>query len=387
MQLDPSLENPLVFNGPATPSLAGLPAAKLARVKDVFQRQLAEGWHPGAQMVVVWRGQVVVDLADGLAQVRRRRPVLAETPFLTFSTSKPFSAMCLHRLLEAGQVELDAPIATYWPAFGCKGKETATVRHALLHQAGIPLRGLYIEALLCPNWDWVTRYVASLPAEFPPGTQTAYHLVNGGYLIGEVVRRVSGLPIEGYLRQHFLEPLGLRHSWLGLPYRQHARAAAVYAGSPDQREAVFFFSAPQVRRAVIPAASLNSTARDLAVFYQMLLNGGAYAGTRYLQSETIARATALHYDGYDRTFRGNTQWGLGFHLGCSAKSDQADTEPMGKGSSCRTYGHMGQGASAMAWADPDADLVFAFTCNRLLNWQLARARLKSLADAVWEMVA
>jgi CubicO group peptidase (beta-lactamase class C family) len=384
MPPNPSFDKPLVFTGQPVSAPAGLPAAKLERVVDVFARQLGEGLQPGAQLVVVWRGQVVMDLAAGLAQVRRRRPVLAETPFLTYSTSKPFAAMCLHRLVEAGQVELDAPIATYWPAFGCKGKEAATVRHALLHQAGIPLRGLYLEILLCPNWDWVTRYVASLEAEFPPGTQTAYHLLNFGYLVGEIVRRVSGLPIEVYLRQHFLEPLGLNHSWLGLPYRQQLHAASVYSGTPDQRDAAFFLSAPHIRRAVIPAASLNSTARDLAVFYQMLLNGGQYAGARYLQPETIARATALHYDGYDGTFHNQTQWALGFHLSGPALVDQADTRAMGKRSSCRTFGHMGQGASAIAWADPGAELVFAFTCNRLLSMQPARARLKMLADAVWE---
>jgi hypothetical protein len=84
---------------------------------------------------------------------------------------------------------------------------------------------------------------------------------------------------------------------------------------------------------------------------------------------------------------GRTRWGLGFHLGCLDHPGQADKEPMGKGSTCRTFGHMGQGATAMAWADPEAELVFAFTCNRLLNWQVGRLRLKRLADAVWEAIA
>ena len=384
MQPKLTCDEPLAFTGQPESPPAGLPAAKVARVVEIFERQLSSGLQPGAQLVVLWRGQVVVDLAAGLAQVRRRRPVSAETPFLTYSASKPFVAMCLHRLLEAGQVELDAPIATYWPEFGCRGKETATVRHALLHQAGIPLRGLIGEALLCSNWDKVTRYVAGLRAEFPPGTQTRYHFLSTGYIMAEVVRRVAGLPIEAYLRRHFLEPLGLRHSWLGLPSQQQSRAAAVYAGALDQLEVALFFSLPQVRRAVIPAASLNSTARDLAVFYQMLLNGGQYAGVRYLQPETIARATALGYDGYDGTFRGEARWALGFQLSGPVPVDHAETRPMGKGSTHRTFGHMGQGATAMAWADPDAELVFAFTCNRLISSRPGFARLKALADAVWE---
>ncbi len=387
MQTNLTWDEPLVYAGqPETPP-AGLSAAKVARVVEIFERQLASGLQPGAQLVVLRRGQVVVDLAAGLAQVGRGQPVLAETPFLTYSASKPFIAMCLHRLLEAGQVELDAPIATYWPEFGCRGKETATIRHALLHQAGIPLWGLISEALLCSNWDRVTRYVAGLRAEFPPGMQTRYHFLSAGYIMGEVVRRVSGLPIEAYLRRHFLEPLGLRHSWLGLPPEHQSRAAAVYSGALDQLEVALFFSLPLVRRAVIPAASLNSTARDLAVFYQMLLNGGQYAGMRCLQPETITRATSLGYDGYDGTFRGPARWALGFQLSGPMVVGQVETRPMGTGSTHRTFGHMGQGATAMAWADPDAELVFAFTCNRLLSSRPGFARLKALADAVWEILA
>ncbi len=384
MPPNPSLDKPLTFAGQRGSAQSGLPAARLARAVEIFERQLADGLQPGAQWVVTWRGQVLIDLAAGLAQVKRRRPVKPETPFMVFSVSKPFAAMCLHRLLEAGQVDLDAPIATYWPEFGCRGKESATVRHALLHQAGIPVRGLGGEAFLCTNWGCVTRFVAGLKAEFPPGTQTAYHLVNFGYLVGELVRRVSGLPIEVYLRRYFLEPLGLRHSWLGLPYREQVRAATLYSSAPHQRDAALIFAWPHIRRAVIPAASVNSTARDLAVFYQMLLNGGQYAGTRYLQPDTIARATALHYDGYDGTFRESTRWGLGFQLGGPTLVGNVDTQPMGKGSSPRTYGHMGQGASAITWADPDAQLVFAFTCNRLLSRPSAHARVKALADAVWD---
>jgi len=130
----------------------------------------------------------------------------ADTPFLTFSVSKAFTAMAVMRLVEEGKLELDAPIAHYWPEFVQGGKERATLRHTLLNQAGIPAPHLKRQIFLWPFWSLVARNVAHERALFPPGTQTAYHLVNFGFILGEVVRRVTGQPIDIFLRQTFFEP-------------------------------------------------------------------------------------------------------------------------------------------------------------------------------------
>jgi CubicO group peptidase (beta-lactamase class C family) len=285
---NPTVTVPITYGHEVAPSTAGMSEAGVRQIVEVFEGQLARGLHPGAQLVVLRHGQVVVDRAAGLANVRRSVPVMPDTPFLTFSCTKPFAGMCVHKLIEEGKVEWDAPVARYWPEFGCKGKETVTIRQTFLHQAGIPARGIYIQFLLWPSWRLVTRNVAGLPAEFLPGTKTAYHLVNAGFILGEVVRRVTGMPIQDYLRRTYFEPLGTRNSWLGLPRSESARAARLYCGSPDQRPAVLAFNLPPIRRAVVPAATLNSTARDMAVFYQMLINRGQYAGRRYLRPETVA---------------------------------------------------------------------------------------------------
>ncbi len=373
------------FTGETPPEAVAMRATGVQRIVQVFEGQIARGLHPGGQLVVLRRGQVVLDRAAGLAHVRRRLAAAPDTPLLCFSFGKMYTALCVHQLIEQGRLEWDAPIARYWPAFGCKGKESATVRHALLHQAGVPLRGLYCQVWLWPDWERVTRHVAALPAEYPPGTRTAYHLVNFGFILGEVVRRVSGRPVEAHLRQAFLEPLGLRDTSMGLPRAEWPRAGRVYAGHPGRLGTAWLFNRRATRGAVVPAGNLYSTARDTAVLLQMLLNGGEYAGRRYLQPETIAAATALGYEGYDATQGGQRRWGHGFHLGGQIPVPGELPSGMGRGSSARTFGHFGMGTS-MAWADPDAGLVVVFTCNRMLTPEGALARWCEISDAVWAAV-
>ncbi len=374
---NPTLTAPLDF------AQADNSSAAARHIREVFERQLAEGLHPGAQLVVAQNGRVVFDAAAGLADVRRRLPVTPDTPFLVYSVTKAFTAVCVHQLVEQGKIELDAPIATYWPEFGCKGKEAATVRHALLHQAGIPRRGLERQVFLWWNWDWITRSVARLPAEFAPGTQVAYHTVNYGFILGEVVRRVTGERIETRLRREFLQPLGMRNSFAGLPASQRPRAARVYCADPIQRGAAFLFNRRTIRRLFIPAASLNTTARDLAIFYQMLINGGQYAGRRYLKPETIAAATALSYEGADSTLGLPVRWAMGFTLGGISNLPGENILMMGRRSTERTFGHPGQGGCAFGWADPDSGVVFAFVNNCLQDQRTAHRRFQALADAVW----
>jgi CubicO group peptidase (beta-lactamase class C family) len=382
---NPTLQTRIDFAQEVNPAAVGMSPEGVEAVLATLHSQLERGLQIGAQLVVLRHGRVVVDRALGLA--RRRAwpfppmPVRADTPFLVFSTTKPFTAVCVHHLAEQGRLDLDAPVSRYWPEFGCRGKETATVRHTLAHQAGIPMGGFFRLAPRWPSWRWITRGVAGLKAEFPPGTQTAYHAVNGGFVLGEVVRRVSGLPIQEYLRVHFLEPLGLGDTSLGLSADQRKRAAGVYAAHPSQALPAWGFGAPPMRRAVIPAASLHTSARDLAIFFQMLVNRGVYNGQRYLQAETVRQATQLHYDGLDRTTKRPMRWALGFHLG-GMPVKRPKFHFFGAQGSAQTFGHAGQG-SCIAWGDFEHELVFAFTCNTLLHPLEAGLRWQALAEAVW----
>lgn len=372
---------PISFGAEVPAAEADLDEAGVRRISEIFEAQLGQ-YHPGAQLVILRHGRVVLDRAAGLAHRGRHRPVTADTPFFMFSIAKAFTAMGVHHLLEQGKLDWDTPIAAYWPEFGCHGKEKATIRHTLLHQAGIPARGMVAQVPLWPSWPLVTRNVARTKAEFEPGSQTAYHWVNYGFILGEVVRRVSGRSIDKYLEDVFFKPLGFKNSYLGLPWREQSRAAKLYAGYRDQASAVCVFNLPVIRHAVIPAATLHSSAREVAVFFQMLLNQGEYAGNRLLQRETIAAATALGYEGYDATVGKLIRWGYGFHLGGPEFTYGCG---MGYKSTVRTFGFFGQ-RSSMVWADQDADLVVVLACNQLLSSSESKTRWRVLSDAVWNAV-
>jgi CubicO group peptidase (beta-lactamase class C family) len=383
MMFNPSLDQPIIFQSEVNPTNVGMSSHGVNNIIKEFEFFYTQGLHPGAQLVILRYGQVVLDRVIGYSQPSRKHKIQPSTPFLVFSISKPFTAMCIHRMIEHGQLELDRPIAHYWPEFGCHAKETATVRHALLHQAGIPIRGLYTQVFLWPFWSAVTYQVANLKAEFPPGTRCAYHLVNFGFILGELVRRVSGSSIREYLYQNIILPLGLNDTRLGLTPDLRGREAGIYWGHVSQRSPALLFSLPPIRQAVVPAATLHSTARDLSIFFQMLLNGGRYAGIQHFAPKTIYAATALGYEGYDETIRTHMRWGMGFALGGSWEPGIKGGNLYGDCSSPRTFGHAGQ-ASSIVWADPDAQVVLAFTCNRLMDDQTVEQRYTRLANALWD---
>ena len=336
----------------------------------------------GAQLVVYHDGQKVVDLAGNAAG---RRIINEETPFLTFSVSKAFTAAAVWKLLEEGRLELDAPIGRYWSEFAQRGKESATIRQALLHQAGVPAPHLNRQVLLWPFRRLVTADLARTPAVFPPGTQTAYHIVNFGFILGEVVRRVTGLPVDQYLMQTYFEPMGLHNITMRLPFRDWMRTTPVFAASPAMRMTAWLFNRRTYRHALIPAAGLHSSANDLASFFQMLLDGGSWQGQRYLQPETIALAAKSHYNGFDSYVRTNMSWGLGLIMGNVANDSDPRKKSMGYGSSGETFSAFGMG-TCMVWADRKAGLVTAFTCDGMLDNAHVNQRWARISDAVWDGV-
>lgn len=374
---------PIDYSQGPDPAAAGMTASGIQRLDRLFERMVAEGLHPAAQMVVLRRGRVAFDRAIGAAC---GRPVTPATPFLAFSCAKAFTAAAVFKLVEEGRIELDAPVARYWPAFGVKGKQAATVRHVLLHQAGIPWRGTYRQIPLWPSWALLTRSVANLEAEYSPGEKNAYHALNYGIILGEVVRRVTGLPFEVYFERAFVRPLGLGNTWMKIPRGELRRSPRLYSGDPEQDNYVRLFNIPVFRRALNPSGSLHSTAREMAVFYQMLLDGGEYGGTRFLQPETIQEATAVAYKAWDVFLEREVIRGHGFQIAHNPPMEGEVGPVMGSGSTTRTFGHFGHRTN-MAWADPDSGLVVVFLCNRLLTYEGSRARYTELSNAVWEALA
>jgi CubicO group peptidase (beta-lactamase class C family) len=356
-------------------------AIALERLTREFDSQLVRGWHSAAQLILVHRGEVVLELSRGQSP---SGGVTAETPFLVFSIAKTLLALCVHHLADRRVIALDAPVGRYWPEFAGGGKDTCTVRHVLLHQSGLAARGLWRQLQPFSTWDRTCEWLERSRPAYPPGTDTAYQPLNYGFILGELLRRVSGSTPQEYLHNHFLGPMGLTiTTW--------TPSSAAIAASPriESRHAVlssWLFNRRYLRARIVPGFNLLSTARELAAIFVLLNQGGSYRGVRYLSPQAVREATALQFRGIDRTIRRETLWAMGFHLGGLKQEHAWRPGPaMGVRSSARTYGHCGH-LSSIAWADPDADLVFAFTCNGLLRSRDAALRWQRLADLAWAIV-
>lgn len=375
------------FSKEVDPKTVGMRPGAIDALAHTFETDITERhMHKAAQLVLLRHGQVVLDRALGVG--RHNRPIDQDTPFYNFSVSKPFTGMCVHKLIDEGRVKLDARVADYWPEFGCKGKEIATIRHVFLHQAGIPAPKQIQQVFDWNNWPRLMRTIAGYDAVFTPGSQTWYHQLNYGFILGEVVRRVTGKMIDEYFFENFAQPLGLQHTRLRADKEMLKVMPRLYSYSKEHDLNVTAFNL--FRGTLLPAASLASSARGLAVFFQMLLNGGKYDGRRLLKKETIKNATKLEYDGIDGSFGLRVQLGQGFFLGESLirpiPIGRVPLKIYGSRGSASTFGHLGLG-STMVWADWDADVVVAFTCNGLFDDGTAGPRWCGISDGVWNALA
>ena len=374
------------------PRSVDMDADAVARVVALFEAQHAAGLHPGAQLCVFRYGRCVLDRHIGVARRDGPVPVSADTLFLVFSTSKPFGAMCIHKLAEEGRLRLEDRVAEHWPEFARNGKEEATIDHVLTHRVGIPLGPRWFTPDLWADYDAGARAMEERVPRWPPGTAVGYHPLNYGWMVREIVRRVSGRKIGAYLRDEILDPLGIHDAYLGLPPEHDHRVAHHYAMSqpeiafkPDAAgdaagdaalPGIEIFNQPLVYRCEAPAANLIATARAIARFYVMLVNGGEMGGVRVLRAETIRRATSeAVFADPDRTLGIPTHWAYGFHLGGGRNN------PFGARSSLATFGHSGQGSS-IAWGDPARGVAYAYSTNGVADRITNTKRQAELADAV-----
>ncbi len=333
--------------------------AALSRAADLVTERGAS-----AQLVVLHRGEVVVDRTWG---------VPPEVPFLLFSAGKPFVAVLTHKLAAAGVLHLDDPVARHWPEFGAHGKGGITVRQVLQHRSGLPYaRSLVRDALACPSWSRSTRALAAATPHHAPGAAPAYHVISYGFLLGEVLQRATGEPLRELMRRELIEPLGLRHTHLGMPRDSWARRVPM-RGAAGPRQ--LLFNRRILREAVVPAATMTATARDLATFYQALLDGKVLA-----PAALTTMLTPSSEGETDRHFGRTIRWSEGFQLG-GPDGDPARVRALGRRTSPRAFGHNGSNA-CLAWADPDRDLVLAYVTNRLHPHGEASEHFCDLSDTI-----
>jgi CubicO group peptidase (beta-lactamase class C family) len=326
-------------------------------------------------------GELVVDLWGGHRDRARSEPFLRDTLVNVYSTTKGLTALALHRLVDEGKVDLDAPVARYWPEFAQAGKATLPVRYLLTHQAGLAALARTLPPGALFDWELMTRELAAQAPWWEPGKAHGYHALTFGWLIGEVVRRVRGQRIGDVVRDEIARPLGAEFE-IGFGPELDARVSPLHQGpihppqagvefdllravqeNPEGLLAKAFANPPVLepglvntrawRAAEIPGANGHSNAHSLARIYAPLANGGSAFGVRLLSREAIDRARAEHVNGKDEVLPLATRIGLGFFL-------PSESEPLGPNP--RAFGHGGAGGS-YSHADPEHRLSFGYAMN------------------------
>jgi CubicO group peptidase (beta-lactamase class C family) len=375
---------------------------RFAAVREAFAEGFRSRHEIGAAVAVVCDGRSVVDLWAGHADLARTQAWQRDTIVNIYSCTKAMTALCAHQLVERGQLDLDAPVARYWPEFGQAEKERIPVRWLLSHRAALPAlkEVLPLEALY--DWDAMCTALAAQTPWWEPGTAHGYHAVTFGWLVGEVVRRISGRSLGTYFRDEIARPLGL-DLHIGLPDAEHRRVAQmsdiptdqidpdaiglaqVILSDPQSMAALAFVNPPSMalgpnnpewRRAEIPGANGHGAARDLARVYGALARGGTIDGVRVLQPESIARCASEQSHGADLVLQIKTRFGLGVMLPQNRPDARFGPSP-------NAFGHPGAGG-ALGFADPDGRIGFGYTPNRLGPHILLDPRATALIDAVYE---
>ena len=347
----------------------------VGKVENLFQQQIEQGLHPGAALAVYRYGQPVLDLCGGEADRDLGWPVADDTMFVLYSSTKPMAAACLHILWERGLLAWDDAVAKYWPEFAQNGKGGVTIRHILTHQGGFPQTPDELTWDKWRDWNAVVKAMEGATPEFEPGTAMAYHPINFGWVIAEIVQRIDGRPFSTFFREELTGPLGMNDTYVGLPPSLEARVSRIYAmEDADRPETVNTFNRTEVHEAVVPAACGIASASNLARFYAMLERGGALDGAQVLKPETVAEVTKFQLEGDDRSLGRYVYRCLGMFLG---------SETMGKSRTddLRSFGHGGAGTS-LGWADPDSGLAMAYITNGFRGADSNNARLAAISQAV-----
>lgn len=382
------------------PRAVDVAPASIAAIWHAVERLYRSGIHPAIQLCVRRHGQVLIDRAIGHASGNgpddprhvRKVPATSATPFNIYSASKAVTAMIIHLLDQRRLVHLNDPVCEYIPEFGQHGKEAITLQHVLTHRAGIP--NLPPAVMRLETLDDEAQILGLLCEAKPvwrPGRRLAYHAITGGFILGEVVKRVTGKPIRTVLKHEILQPLGFRWMNYGVAPRDVPKVALAYQtglpvlpplstvleralGVPMER-AVALTNDPRYLTAVVPSGNVVATANELSRFYQLLLNGGTLDGVSIFEPRTIRRATQEHsYLEFDLTLVLPLRYAMGFMLGGHYASLYGpDT--------ANAFGHLGF-TNIISWADPDRQVAATLMTS---GKPLVYPELYFLHDVMWHI--
>jgi len=371
-------------------------APRFEAVRAAFQANFDQGLETGASVCVMQDGRAVVDLWAGHADAASTRPWERDTICNVMSVTKAMAATCLHVLVDRGLVDLDERVARYWPEFAANGKEDICVRWLLDNRAGLPVLAddLWPGAIL--DWTAMTQALAAQAPLLEPGGPPAYHIRTAGFLVGEIVRRVSGQSLGTFFREEIAQPCGIDFH-IGLRDGEIARCAefipqtagtligagqqsadSMIARAARQLPLPLDSNAAAYRRAEIPSTNGHGNGRSVARLYAVLAGGGALDGHRLLRRETVEAALVMQHQERESVMGRQYRQALGYLLNTPGDFDI--------GPNPASFGLLGAGG-ALGFADPDARIGFGYVENRMHAAMGLGARAPALVKSLYDCLS
>lgn len=386
---------------------------KFSSVVEAFETNFHQRDELGASVCVMVHGEAVVDLWGGTARKDTDQKWERDTLSVVWSSTKGAVSFCAHLLASRGELDIDAPVTNYWPEYGQSGKDATTVKMLLNHQSGVCAVSEALPAGAYANWETMTQAIERQAPFFEPGTAHGYQALTYGWLVGEIVRRVSGQSLGSFFRRAIGEPLDLDF-WIGLPEEFEARTARMILPEMNLEDPSPFLRA-MLKRDSIQALALGNSGgymdlnddgirgfdtraahgaeiggagglangRGLAGLYAPLACGGNLDGTEYVSPDTLARMAAVSSaSSRDVTLLAPMRFSLGFFKAMDNRRSVPGTQDSMFLPEA-AFGHPGYGGS-IGFADPESGVSFGYNMNRMGQGMLLNDRGQSLIDAVYK---
>lgn len=360
----------------AKPLVSGFCDNKFLAVRDRLEHLLTTGQEVGCAVTVYLDGNKLVDIWGGWADESQGTPWQHDTIVSTFSVSKALVSTMGHILLDRGVIDLDQPVAKYWPAFGQNGKSEILVRHLLDHRCAISYVDRQLSSGDLYNWELMVQAIEETAPNWQPGVKPVYLNMTYGYLMGGLVYKLTGKRLGQFNRDHLVGPLGLDYNFALRPSEQKRVATITQKGGPStifdavaaSPDSLFArtmqgfmdgedFNSQGWRTGEVGAGQGHGNARAIAGLFEMLRGGGEFNGVRVLRPETRDRAIEFQCasEGEDPLLGAPIRFGLGYELNCP---------PFPMGPNPAAFGHWGAGG-AFGFADIDAGIAFGYTPNHM----------------------
>jgi CubicO group peptidase (beta-lactamase class C family) len=378
-----------------TTAINGKCAEQFAPVHEAFSANFESGVDLGASVAVTIDGEMVVDLWGGHLDEEKTQPWQEDTIVNVYSTTKTMSFLCALVLADRGQLDFDAPVKNYWPEFAQNGKDNVLVWHLMNHAAGLSGMDVPVTEQELFDWEKMTGLLAAQKPWWEPGSATAYHALTQGYLIGEVVRRITGHSIGKFFQEEIASRLNADFH-IGVPESEFSRIGKLIPSSegtaiasPEDPESIAFRTfnnptaralasrTPEWRKAEIPAANGHGNARSVAKIHANLACKGTANNVALFSEKTAESVMQERISGVDMALQAPLRFGLGFGINSSEL-------PLSPNQNVCFWG--GWGGSVVI-IDQDARMSVAFMMNKMHEGLLGDTRSASLIQAAYTSLA